>query len=247
MAARSESNRQELLALQQRMGLTLCDSALLRRALTHASYLNENPECAWSDNERLEFLGDAVADFLAAEYLYDRFPQWQEGRLTSLRAELVRSETLARFAVEIDLGSSLLLGRGEELGGGRSRPAMLGDAFEALLGALYLDQGIDTVHGFLLPFFRSYVESLAGSGLVRDAKSQLQEWSQAEFHEPPTYVTVQETGPDHAKQFEVEVWILGQVRGRGSGSSKQAAEQAAARAALDAMPKQPGGGAATNS
>lgn len=234
------------LALLQRMDITFRDLALLWRALTHASYLNENPDCTWGDNERLEFLGDAVADFIAAGYLYDRFPQWQEGQLTNLRAELVRSETLAQFAAEIDLGSSLLLGRGEELGGGRSRPAMVGDAFEALLGALYLDQGIEAVREFLVPFFRSYVASSANNGLARDAKSRLQEWSQAMFHETPTYVMLQATGPDHAKQFEVEVRISGQVRGSGVGSSKQAAEQAAAQAALNAAPQQSEDGGATN-
>ncbi len=234
------------LALQQRMGVAFRDPALLRRALTHASYLNENPQCAWSDNERLEFLGDAVADFIAAGYLYDQFPQWQEGQLTSLRAEMVRRETLACFAAEIDLGNRLLLGRGEEMGGGRSRPAMLGDAFEALVGALYLDQGIEAVRDFLLPFFRSYVESLVSREPARDAKSRLQEWSQAEFHEPPIYVTVQETGPDHAKQFQVEVRLLGRLLGSGVGSSKQAAEQAAAQAALTAMVEWSSEGDATN-
>ncbi len=234
------------LPLQQRMGLAFRDSALLWRALTHASYLNENPRCAWSDNERLEFLGDAVADFIAADYLYDRFPHWEEGQLTNLRAEMVRSETLAHFASEIDLGSSLLLGRGEEMGGGRSRPAMLGDAFEALLGALYLDQGIEVVREFLLPFFRSYLESLSGNGLARDAKTRLQEWSQAESHETPTYLTVEETGPDHAKQFEVEVRLLGRLLGTGVGPSKQAAEQAAAQAALNAIEDRSGEVGATD-
>jgi ribonuclease-3 len=219
--------------LQRRIGISFRDPTLLHRALTHASYLNENPECEWSDNERLEFLGDAVADFVAAEYLFQRFPDWHEGQLTTMRAELVRSETLASFAGQIGLGARLLLGRGEEMAGGRTRPAMLGDAFEAILGALFLDQGMAVVRQFVLPFLRGHLNSHSGGTQLRDAKSRLQEWAQDNFHQTPTYTTVQETGPDHAKQFTVEVTIAGQVRGRGEGSSKQSAEQAAARAALD--------------
>jgi ribonuclease-3 len=230
-----QSRLEALVTLQQRIGITFRDPMLLLRALTHASYLNENAGCEWGDNERLEFLGDAVADFIAADHLYQRFPGWQEGQLTALRAELVRAETLAGFAAQIELGSYLLLGHGEELSGGRDRAAMLGDAFEALLGALYLDQGPETAQQFFVPFLQSHLESSAAETIVRDAKSRLQEWAQAIFHEPPTYVIVQETGPDHAKQFAVEVRVANQVRGRGAGDSKQAAEQAAARAALDTI------------
>jgi len=226
---------EDLTALQQTIGITFRDLTLLRRALTHASYVNENPECMWGDNERLEFLGDAVGDFLAAEYLYDHFPQWQEGQLTSLRAEVVRSETLARLAMEIGLGRYLLLGRGEDRAGGRTRTAMLSDVFEALLGAIYLDQGLETARQFFIPLLQSQLEAWSAEALLGDAKSRLQEWAQATWHETPGYVTVEEAGPDHAKQFTVEVLIKGQVRGRGVGHSKQAAEQAAAQAALDAI------------
>jgi ribonuclease-3 len=226
---------ESIAALQQQMDVTFHDPILLQRALTHASYLNENPHCEWGDNQRLEFLGDAVADFIAAEYLFQRFPRWQEGQLTAMRAELVRCETLAAFAAEIGLGDHLLLGRGEEAGGGRTRAAMLGDAFEAVLGALYLDQGMGTVRQFLLPFLQRHLDSSISDTLLRDAKSRLQEWAQGSFHETPTYSTVQESGPDHAKRFTVEVRIAGQVCGRGDGTSKQAAEQAAAQGALDAI------------
>ena len=225
-----------LTALQQRIDIAFRDPALLRRALTHASYLNENPEAGGRDNERLEYLGDAVGDFLAAEYLYERFPNWQEGQLTNLRAQLVRSETLARFAREIDLGRYLLLGHGEELRGGRTRMTMLGDAFEALLGAIYLDQGLEATRQFFLPFAASEVEALSTDTLLRDAKTRLQEWAQAMYHVTPDYVTVKETGPDHAKQFAVEVLISGKSHGRGVGPSKRAAEQAAAKAALHGIP-----------
>jgi ribonuclease-3 len=222
-------------ALQQQMGVTFRDPALLHRALTHASYLNENPHCGWGDNQRLEFLGDAVVDFIAAEYLIQHFPDWQEGQLTAMRAEFVRSETLAAFAEEIGLGDHLLLGRGEEAGGGRTRSAMLGDALEALLGALYLDQGLRTVRQFILPFLQRHLDSSGSGTPLRDAKSRLQEWAQASLHETPSYATVRETGPDHSKLFTVEVRIAGQLRGQGEGSSKQAAEQAAAQNALDGI------------
>lgn len=227
---------QDLGAFQAAMGVRFHDPALLRRALTHASYLNENPDCSWGDNERLEFLGDAVVDFVAADYLYAHFPDWQEGQLTSLRAEWVRAETLAQFATDKGLGTYLLLGHGEEQSGGRTRVAMLSDAFEALVGAIYLDGGLEAARQFVVPFLEALAESDTASAALRDPKSRLQEWAQSSVHAAPTYVTVEESGPDHARQFTVEVLIQGQVRGRGTGRSKQAAEQAAARAALDSLP-----------
>jgi len=223
---------QDLLGLQQEMGIAFDDLALLLRALTHASYVNENPALAGPDNERLEFLGDAICGFLAAEYLHRRFPEWREGQLTDLRARLVCSETLARFAQEIDLGNHLLLGRGEELRDGRSRMTMLGDAFEALVGALYLDQGLRVSREFFLRLAATYLDGLSEDLIQRDAKTSLQEWAQARYHVTPSYVTVTETGPDHAKEFAVEVLIQDSVCGHGVGRSKRAAEQAAARAAM---------------
>lgn len=230
-----EARLEMLSALQQSLGLVFRDLSLLLQALTHSSYLNENPTCSWGDNERLEFLGDAVGDFLAAAFLYERFPHWQEGQLTSVRAELVRTDTLARFARQIGLGQYLLMGQGEEQSGGRDRIAMLSDAFEALLGAIYLDQGMEAARRFFLPFLQPLVETFSVATQWRDAKSRLQEWAQAVLHETPSYRTVQETGPDHAKEFTVEVLVGGQVRGRGVGRSKHAAEQAAAQAALEAL------------
>lgn len=225
----------DLQTLQQEIGFTFDDLLLLKRALTHASYLNENPDCAWGDNERLEFLGDAVADFVAADYLYARFPHWREGELTAVRAELVRSDTLAGFAARIGLGDYLLLGRGEEQGGGRTRAAMLSDAFEALVGAIYVAGGLESARRFLLPFLEGVVGQEAVPEVPRDAKTRFQEWAQAVRRATPVYVTVAESGPDHAREFTVEVRIQGQVCGRGTGRSKQAAEQAAARAALEAV------------
>ena len=214
------------------LGMTFRDPNILLRALTHSSYVNENPECQWGDNERLEFLGDAVGDLLAAEHLYERFPQWEEGQLTGLRANLVRSEALGALATDIGLHEYLLLGRGEEKSGGRKRLALLGDAFEALVAAVYLDQGMEAARHFLVPQLERQIIALTGETSVRDAKSRLQEWAQATLHETPSYATAQESGPDHAKSFTVEVRIGEQVWGEGTGRSKHAAEQAAAKAAL---------------
>jgi len=229
---------EDLHGLQAAIGVQFRDPTLLHRALTHASFLNENPDCSWGDNERLEFLGDAVVDFVAADYLYAHFPDWHEGQLTSLRADWVRAETLARFAVEKGLGGFLLLGHGEEQSGARTREAMLSDAFEALVGAIYLDAGLEAARQFIVPFLDALTRAQAVSEMLRDPKSRLQEWTQSTVHAAPVYVTVEERGPDHARQFTVEVLVQGQVRGRGTGRSKHAAEQAAARAALDALPSE---------
>lgn len=219
--------------LERRLGVSFGDKSLLKRALTHRSYLNEHPQSAFEDNERLEFLGDAVLDFVIGEYLYHRFPEMAEGPLTSLRSALVRRETLARFAVHFDLGSHLLVGHGEDESGGRERPALLCAAFEALVGAVYLDLGLEAVQHILNPLVGPEIESTLRERSDRDAKSQLQEMAQGEMHRTPRYMTVGETGPDHAKEFTVEVSIGGTVFGQGVGASKQQAAQAAAQEALE--------------
>ena len=223
----------ELRRIQDRLGVHFADLSLLQRALTHRSYANEHPEHALEDNERLEFLGDAVLDFVAGEYLYHRFPEMDEGQLTRLRAGLVRTETLARFAQKFGLGRALLLGRGEAESGGRARAKNLCGAFEALIGAMYLDQGLDVVHNLMEPLFTPAVEDILNRAADKDAKSLLQEWSQATLGKTPSYRTVASEGPDHAKRFTVEVVIGGRVYGTGHGHSKQAAAQAAAQQALD--------------
>jgi ribonuclease-3 len=214
------------------LNLNFIDKTLLLRALTHRSYLNENPDFILGDNERLEFLGDAVLDFLTAEYLYHRFPEMREGGLTSLRAALVRTESLANLAHKIDLGRCLYLGHGEEAGGGRRRLAVLCGAFEALVGALYLDQGLAAVEAFVKPLFDPEIEHILADDLDKDPKSLLQELSQAELEITPSYRTISESGPDHAKEFVVEAVIGRQVYGRGVGRSKQAAARVAAQHAL---------------
>lgn len=222
----------EIPECEDRLHLQFQDKSLLQRALTHRSYLNEHPEFPLEDNERLEFLGDAVLDFLTGEYLYHRFPEEREGTLTSLRSVLVRTETLAELARRIGLGECLYLGRGEEESGGRDRPAILCGAFEALVGALYLDQGLDTVREFLLPLLEPELDRALRLHLEKDPKSLLQELAQGELGHTPRYHTISAEGPDHARTFTVEVTIGGVPYGRGRGSSKQAAAREAARQAI---------------
>lgn len=225
----------EPLELESLLSIPFHDKSLLQRALTHRSYLNEHPDFPLDDNERLEFLGDAVLDFLTGEYLYHRFPEMREGELTSLRSALVRRETLARFAQQLDLGRYLLMSYGEAETGGRERPAILCAAFEALTGAIYLDQGLETARRFLEPFIAPEVTRTLQEHLDKDAKSLLQELAQARMQHTPRYVTVAENGPDHAKEFTVQVLIGGKPYGQGIGRSKQQAAQAAAQMALERL------------
>ncbi len=214
---------------------TFKNPTLLTHALTHRSYLNEHPEVEPEDNERLEFLGDAVLDFVVANWLFRRHPDFNEGRLTSIRAALVRAEKLSELANQIGLGEHLRLGKGESGSGGRTRQTLLADAFEALIGALYLDQGIRAVQSWLAPLIKDEIETIITAQGDRDAKSALQEWSQALRRITPHYHTVGETGPDHAKQFTVAVFIGEEEVGRGEGPSKQSAAQAAAANALQRL------------
>ena len=225
----------EINELEDKLGIKFRDKSLLQRALTHRSYLNEHPHFPFEDNERLEFLGDAVLDFITGEWLYHRFPELREGPLTSLRSALVRRETLARFASQLDLGSYLLMGHGEAESGGRERSGTLCAAFEALVGALYLDQGLEPLDELLEPLITPEVTRTLKEHSHKDAKSRLQELAQANMHRTPRYNTVAESGPDHAKEFTVQVTIGGQAYGEGYGPSKQIAAQAAAQAALDRL------------
>jgi ribonuclease III len=225
----------DVFKLQAQMNVRFSDLSLLQRALTHRSYLNEHPEHTLEDNERLEFLGDAVLDFIAGAWLYHRFPEMNEGQLTRLRAELVRTETLASFAQRFELGDSLLLGKGEDESGGRTRRKNLCGAFEALVGALFLDQGMDAARVFAEPQFTPALEEILRRSSDKDAKSLFQEWGQATLGQTPIYRTVSTEGPDHAREFTVEVLVGSTVVGRGTGHSKQVAAQAAARHALEAI------------
>jgi len=218
----------------QRLNLPFNDNLLLSRALTHRSFLNEHPE-ALEDNERLEFLGDAVLDFMVGAWLYNHFPEMAEGELTRLRSALVRTEQLADFAEEIDLGSSMRLGRGEAESGGRERPALLCGTFEALIGALYLDAGLPAVRNFVEPMLQPVAMQILADHKDQDPKSMLQEWVQSQGYGPPVYHTIGSSGPEHDKTFEVEVFVNGESYGQGTGHSKQAAAKSAARQALNKL------------
>lgn len=215
----------------RRLGLPFTDISLLNRALTHRSYLNEHPD-ALEDNERLEFLGDAVLDFLVGSWLYNHFPEMSEGELTRMRSALVRTDTLADFGLQIGLNEVIRLGKGEDEGGGRNRPAILCGAFEALVGALYIEAGFGAVLDFIEPLLRDAAERVLDAHDNFDAKSRFQEWAQAQGMGTPQYRTVSAQGPDHDKTFQVEVVLDGVVYGRGEGKSKQAAAKEAARDAL---------------
>lgn len=217
--------------LASRLNLQIKDWLLLSRALTHRSYLNEHLE-ALEDNERLEFLGDAVLDFIVGAWLYHRYPEMPEGDLTRMRSALVHTERLAEFAVSIDLGRAMRLGRGESQAGGRERPALLCDTFEALIGALYLDGGIPAVNHFLEDLLVEAAEDILRNNKNEDPKSLFQEWAQSQGYPAPHYVTVNSYGPDHSKIFEVQVMLNGKSFGSGTGHSKQSAAKAAAQYAL---------------
>jgi ribonuclease-3 len=225
----------DLEALQVALGHRFRDPDLLLRALTHPSYVNEHPEDETGDNQRLEFLGDAVLDFVAGAWVFQNYPDFDEGRMTRLRAALVRTGTLAELARRVGIGELLRLGRGEEDAGGRERDANLCDAFEAVVGALYLDGGMAACEAFVAPLIGPVAETTLAAEADWDFKSRLQEWGQAELGVTPRYRIVAERGPDHAKTFVAQVLLGKEVRGQGSGHSKQAAEQAAARAAWESV------------
>lgn len=220
--------------LARRLKLSFKNMSLLIRAMTHRSYLNEN-FTALEDNERLEFLGDAVLDFVVGAWVYHHCPEMSEGDLTRMRSALVRNEQLADFARRLDLGRALRMGRGESASGGRERDGLLGSTFEALIGAMYLDSGLPAVEKFMEPLLEGVRDRVLMRSEIYDPKSRLQEWAQSEKLGTPKYVTISSNGPDHAKVFEVEVRIKDQAYGRGHGPSKQVAAQVAAQTALEAL------------
>jgi ribonuclease III len=220
--------------LSARLGISLKNPSLLTRALTHRSYLNENPGTL-EDNERLEFLGDAVLDFVVGDWVYQHCPEMHEGDLTRVRSALVRNEQLAEFARSLGLGQAMRLGRGEATSGGRERDLLLGSTFEAVVGALFLDAGIEAVQKFMEPLLNGVRERIVQRAEIYDAKSRLQEWAQAQKLGTPHYIKVSANGPDHAREFEMAVHIGDKVYGHGRGPSKQIAEQGAAQSALDSL------------
>ncbi|GER89433.1 ribonuclease 3 [Dictyobacter vulcani] len=216
--------------LEEILGVQFQDPKLLRLALTHRSYIYETPGVGQSSNERLEFLGDSILALISADFLYRTFPDLSEGELTDVRAVLVRTETLAKFANEINLGKFLLMGKGEQHSGGGQR--VQASAFEAVLGAIYLDQGLDMARSFLLPRLDPLAHTIVTKRLFKDNKSLFQEMAQAHEGITPSYRLVSQEGPSHNREFTVEVMLGDHVAGQGQGRNKQTAEQEAARSAL---------------
>lgn len=221
--------------LEQHLDYTFHDLRLLRAALYHSSYANEHRAQSVSSNERLEFLGDAVLGFVSADYLYGKHPDLPEGELTRIRAALVCEDSLHEVAQRLHLGDFLMLGKGEESGGGRHRPSILADAVEAVLAAVYLDGGIDEARALVHRILLEKEPEQVVESRRRDCKTELQELVQRKPNQELRYELVSESGPDHAKVFTVAVMLNGQVVGLGSGHSKKEAEQAAARTALEQM------------
>lgn len=218
-------------AFLQKIGVADLKDETLRLAFTHRSYVNEHRAEGEEHNERLEFLGDACLELVVTDFLYKNYPH-SEGELTNWRSALVKRETLAQAAAELDLGSFLRLSRGEEVSGGREKEYLLANTFEALIGAIYIDCGLEGARQFIERFLISKLDNVLEQGLHIDAKSHFQELAQAEARVTPVYRLLSEDGPDHSKMFVMGAYLKDQLVGQGSGNSKQAAEQAAARDAL---------------
>ncbi len=217
--------------IEKNLGIAFESQELLKLALTHRSFLNERGSKRQS-NERLEFLGDAVLSLIVANYVYKNYPERPEGELTDLRSALVRRETLFKWAQERDLGSYLLLGKGEAQTGGRSRAVTLASAFEAILGAIFEERGLDGATEWLIPIIEPELAEILAEGRHLDFKGLLQKALQNRYHQTPTYHIVEETGAEHERVYQIEVRLEDQPLGRGSGLTKQVAQQAAAKAAF---------------
>jgi len=218
--------------LEKKLKIKFQNRQLFREALTHRSYLNEAKEKDLRSNERLEFLGDAVLSFVISEWLFKHFPNYPEGQLTNLRSNLVKTESLAKIAKKFDLGKFLFLSKGEKEEGGENNPVLLANAFEAIIGAIFLERGVETVKNFIRKHFENLLKKLVSKGEFKDYKSLLQEKIQAETKITPFYRVIKETGPAHAKIFTVGVYLGEKLLAQGVGKSKQAAEEKAAKSAL---------------
>lgn len=220
--------------LQEKIEIQFQNMSLLTQAFTHSSYVNEHRGQPFRDNERLEFLGDAVLELTVSQYLFKHFPKMSEGEMTKLRAAIVCEPSLVKFANDLEFGKLILLGKGEEMTGGRERPALLADVFEAFIGALYLDQGLDAVYRFLSRYVFPKVTEGQFSQVI-DYKSQLQEFIQHDNLGEITYQIIQEKGPAHNREFVSEVFVNAKSMGVGTGKSKKEAEQRAAEKALQQL------------
>lgn len=223
---------EELAGLQKSLGYEFKEIKLLNKALTHKSYVNETEE-SLKHNERFEFLGDSVLDLIVADYMIRAYSDHKEGALSKIRAAVVNESCLAKLARRLNLGNFLLLGRGEEMSGGRNKASLLANAFEAVAGAIYFDGGLEAAAKALLPGLKADIDKFAEARVSRDYKSDLQECTQNKMSCIPSYKVIREIGPDHEKQFEIAVSVKGVKKGTGIGRSKKEAEQAAAKMALE--------------
>ncbi|MDP3989187.1 MAG: ribonuclease III [bacterium] len=219
---------------ENKIGISFTNKDLLTQAFLHRSYLNENREIEMGHNERLEFLGDAVLELVTTEFLFHKYPSKPEGELTAYRAALVNTQSISMAAERLNVNKYLLLSRGEAKDIGRARQYILANTFEAIIGAIYLDQGYDVATRFISENLLPTIDDIVRKRLWQDAKSYFQEKAQEAYGHTPTYDVVRESGPDHDKTFEVVVRVGPESKATGSGHSKQEAEQSAARAALEA-------------
>jgi ribonuclease-3 len=231
----TSEEKKHLKVFEKKLGFKFKSKGHLKRALTHKSYANENRLPATDQNERYEYLGDAVLELAISHLLMEKFPEYSEGELSKLRAAIVNESRLASIAKRLELGNFLYLGRGEEMTGGRKKDSVLSDAFEAVLGSVYLDKGFKKAMGVVSKQFKEVLVRSSERGFVKDFKTRLQEKAQGRLRAMPRYRLVKEKGPDHRKTFEVHLYINEKLMGVGTGGSKKAAEQEAARAALDKL------------
>lgn len=221
--------------LQQRLGIKFNEPQLLAQALVHRSYLNEATGKGLESNERLEFLGDSVLSFTVSHWLHQKFPHFKEGELTNLRSSLVRTSTLAQIANQLKIGQNLLMSRGEKSAGGEKNQSLLANALEAVIGAIFLDQGTTKAKEFIKTQLSPFLDQTLSKGELKDSKSLLQEEIQEKIKETPVYKTLKEEGPDHDKIFTVGVYSQGKLLAKEKGKSKQEAEEKAAKAALEKL------------
>ncbi len=227
----SRDQKKDLVQLQENLGYSFKNLNLLIKALTHKSYVNENQE-SLKHNERFEFLGDSVLDLIVSDYMVRKYSEHKEGALSKIRAAVVNETCLAELALNIDLGKYLFLGKGEEQSGGRNKPSLLANAYEAVVGGIYYDSDLKTTADVLLPALKKEINKYVETNEFRDFKSDLQEYTQNKLVCIPSYKVTRETGPDHEKKFEVIVLVKDVMKGKGIGRSKKEAEQAAAKVAL---------------
>ena len=223
--------------IEKKLGVTFNDENLLKNALIHRSYLNENRETGLENNERLEFLGDAVLELIISAELYRKFPNKKEGKLTSIRSAIVRTESLAEESRRLKIGDHILMSKGEEDSGGKDKDFILANTYEAILGAIYLDRGIEECEEFVKRTALKKLPRVIKDELFIDPKTKIQELAQAKYKVTPTYKIVKESGPDHDKSFTVALNLGNKSIAKGTGLSKQKAEEEAAQKAIDKLEK----------